>query len=572
VAPSSLALLTLTVLAVVSPWAFGSVLPLPRFLVVLVALAGSGMTLFASARSQGALRPPGLPLWPSLALLALGLVQLLPLPEGVLRVLAPGSAEVWYPANASARVLLGDGPRPVSIDPGSTTAALLLAGALAALTALAVPALTRGETGLRAATALTVGAAVLALYGIVARGRFGALLYGQIAVPTVSPFGPFVSKNHFAGYMAPSCLLALGLAMGLAGRARASERTRDQGAPLVVSALVAALTMALALFVSQSRGGAVAGATGLLAFGALVIAARREGRSRALIPAVLIAAVVLGFLVVAVPEGARARVVTLEGASFRLDTWRDALSLFRRSPLVGHGFAAFADAFPRAKRGHGEILVEHAENEYVEMLVEGGLLGLGLAVLALLLPARRIGSVLARLSPVRRSLATGGLAGLFALAAHSAFDFNLRIPSNAALAALLAAFAAAATGLRERAPTPATLRALALGFAAAAVAVAVRGPALFDRGRALEGVREEIRSAASATSAEVRSLRVSRARAALAGVLAARPALAEAWLLRAALAREEGPVEESRALAAHAILLDPARDDLRARARTLQQP
>ena len=38
---------------------------------------------------------------------------------------------------------------------------------------------------------------LVAVYGIVARVAYGPRLFGFLAVPTVSPFGPFVSKNHF---------------------------------------------------------------------------------------------------------------------------------------------------------------------------------------------------------------------------------------------------------------------------------------------------------------------------------------------------------------------------------------
>ena len=46
-----------------------------------------------------------------------------------------------------------------------------------------------------------------------------------IAVPTTAPFGPFVSKNHFAGWTEMAALLTAGLALGLADEAR--RRGRD---------------------------------------------------------------------------------------------------------------------------------------------------------------------------------------------------------------------------------------------------------------------------------------------------------------------------------------------------------
>jgi O-antigen ligase len=560
---ATFSLVVLLGLAVASPWAFGSVDPLPRFLLTLTTLAACASTLAMRAAARfggGGLLLPEVPLWPFAALLALGLLQMAPLPATLLRLMAPGSAEVWYPQVEAARAVLGEGARPISIDPEATREDLLLALGLFGLALAALPSLARPKIMLIAAFALTVTSAALAVYGIVARNRFGSLLYGVIPVPTVSPFGPFVSKNHFAGYVGPAALLALGLVIGLAGREREREWTKDRAAPGIVLILVAALAMATSLFVSQSRGGVLAVLAGASTLGALVLATRR--RSSSLVPAAIVAATLAVAMATTLPEDARARVTTLDGASFRLDTWRDSLRLALRSPAFGHGFGSFADAFPRAKRGHGLIRVVHAENEYVELLVEGGIFALGLAVLAFLLPARATLLDLPKREPLRRGVALGALAGLAAFATHSAFDFNLRIPSNATLAALLAAFAAAGAGLRNVRPGRGALGAGAILSAAFALTLAVRGPRAFDRAAAWNDAREEVRAAAVSTGPEVRALRAERATARLRAIVSRRPAFAEGWLVLAALAHEKGDTQRGRELAAHARTLDPSRPDL----------
>lgn len=567
---AAFALAVLVGLTAISPWAFGSVDPLPRFLLALTALAACALTLAmrtAAGSGGGGLLLPDVPLWPLAALLGLGLLQIAPLPATLLRLLAPGSAEVWYPQVEAARAILGDGGRPISIDPEATREGLLLAVGLVGLALTALPALMRPKSLLRSAVALTVASAVLAVYGIVARNRFGALLYGVIPVPTISPFGPFVSKNHFAGYVGPAALLALGLVIGLAGRAREREWTKDRAAPGVVLALVAALAMAISLFVSHSRGGVVAALAGLATLGALVLATRR--RSSSLLPAAIVAAALAVALAIALPEEARARVTTLDGASFRLDTWRDSLRLVARSPAFGHGFGSFADAFPRAKRGHGLVRVVHAENEYVELAVEGGVLALGLAVLALLLPARATFLDLPRREPLRRGLTLGALSGLAALAVHGAFDFNLHIPSNATLAALLAAFAAAGAGLRGARLRRPALALGAIAFAAMAIVLVAGGPRAFDRAAGWNDVRGEVRAAAGSAQPEVRRLRVERATERLRAIVNGRPGFAEGWLLLAAVARETGDAERGRELASYARTLDPSRPDLEQAAKAI---
>jgi len=151
----------------------------------------------------------------------------------------------------------------------------------------------------------------------------------------------------------------------------------------------------------------------------------------------------------------------------------------------------------------------------------------------------------------------GAVAALAALAVHSAVDFNLRIPSNAALAALVAAVATGAAGGRLLVLP----RAAAAGLAAASVAVLLAATALPDR--PWLAARREVVEAASAASPDVRRLRLERAEIALAGLLQRRPAHAESWLLLAVARAARGDAAGGASLARHALWLDPVRVGLR---------
>ena len=210
-------------------------------------------------------------------------------------------------------------------------------------------------------------------------------------------------------------------------------------------------------------------------------------------------------LVALVPPQARERMGSLSGASFRLDTWRDSLRLAASSPLLGLGLGAFHDAYPRFKRGHGIVRVEHAESDYLETLAETGVPGLALALagLALLLAAAGRGVAEGKDRTVR-GVGVGAAAALVALAAHSTVDFNLRIPSNAALAALAAAAAAGAAGVR---PRPLS-RSGAIVLAAGAAAVLLAAASLPDR--PWLAARQEAVQAAASVAPAVRELRLER--------------------------------------------------------------
>jgi hypothetical protein len=225
---------------------------------VLLAL-GPWRSRCSLARCAGSLTLPAVAAWPARGFLALALAQLVPLPEPVHRLLAPGSHAVWHPADPEVARLLGAGARPLSVDPDTTLEALALCGGLALSRSSPRPALVRERLAVRAVAAVALSGFALSAYAILARARFGALLYGRIPVPTVAPFGPFVSKNHFAGWCAMAALLTAGLALGLAEAARRRSRdwTTDARAGGVILALVATLAMALATLASLVARAAV---------------------------------------------------------------------------------------------------------------------------------------------------------------------------------------------------------------------------------------------------------------------------------------------------------------------------
>jgi hypothetical protein len=282
-------------------------------------------------------------------------------------------------------------------------------------------------------------------------------------------------------------------------------------------------------------------------------------RSRALLLPTLAVTILLGLTLVGlVPREAQERMTSLSGASFRLETWKGAVRLAATSPLVGHGLGAFHDAYPRFKRDYGIVRVEHAENDYLETLAETGALGLVLAsaAFAWLLSAGGRGIAEGQ-GAAARGIGQGALAALVAIAVHSGVDFNLRIPSNAALAALAAAAVAAVAGTRPRPLGRPLAFALLLGVVALAAALLARGPASWT------AARQEVVAAAMAQTRPAQQLRLSRARSALAAVVARRPAHAESWLMLGGVEQALGRHATAVAFARHAAWLDPERPGLR---------
>jgi len=122
--------------------------------------------------------------------------------------------------------------------------------------------------------------------------------------------------------------------------------------------------------------------------------------------------------------------------------WSIAVRIFFDHPIAGAGLDAFGVAFTRYDTWPGVFRVEQAHNDYLQILADAGILGLGCVIVFIyLLFAKGWAIVKQSRSSYRRTLAIGAMAGCFGILVHSFFDFPLRTPSNAFIFLLLAALA-----------------------------------------------------------------------------------------------------------------------------------
>src|SRR5688572_25683737 len=128
------------------------------------------------------------------------LAQIMPLPVDVLATLSPHAERLLSNLDIPFAARAVD-HHSLSIAPRATMTALVLYTAFVAM--MLGVARTVSATGPRRLAALiTVLGAVLALVGIIQRPLYSGQIYGfWTPLMAGSPFGPFVNKNHFAGWM-----------------------------------------------------------------------------------------------------------------------------------------------------------------------------------------------------------------------------------------------------------------------------------------------------------------------------------------------------------------------------------
>ncbi|MFO7563238.1 MAG: O-antigen ligase family protein [Enhygromyxa sp.] len=438
---------SLLLLALAGPalW-LGGVKP---WVVPAFALVVAGLLARRCLRSKSTLRVPTM-WW--LGLLAAGatLIQWLPLPPGLLALVAPGLTELV--AELTAGTELGSWNR-LSIHPGQTG---LEFGRVLALTGLFIAAAQLSWRLVASYVALT--GTLVAVIGLVHKLVGATAIYG-VYVPRQQMFAlgqglgsslltSFVNPNHQSGLLLIGAFAAAAMAVDLGSRA-AATRGRASSQRLVDQAYVAwgALTIqATALVLSMSRAALLAALIvaplGLL----LGLRGARDAGGR---PAqgrrhkLGLLALMVAMLALAASHGARSELATLaDPESFRvkLRLVSEGATLLKLSPVLGIGRGCFVDLFPLVDSEPGPVVFTHLESTPVAFVVEWGLVGVVLLLGAALWWWRSF-----RAHPgVARRLA---LCGLLALAIQSGADFSLDYLGVAAPAVALAgALGASARG------------------------------------------------------------------------------------------------------------------------------
>jgi O-antigen ligase len=246
----------------------------------------------------------------------------------------------------------------------------------------------------------------------------------------VEPFGPYVNRNDFAGFV--ELTLPAGLALML------FRGAHKDLIPLLTLLTVVPVSAAV---LSSSRGGIMSLAFEIVLLFLLSIrrpsSSRKRHGSRTL--AIGVAALVAVVFVAWIGAGkAIERFSSLSNPevtlSRRISMGRGALRIFFAHPLKGCGLGALVDVFPLYDTDYDGRIVDHVHDDYLEALAEAGILG-GLCGLSFLWLLYREGrkNLEVEQGHFSRALHAGAIAAVCGLLLHSFVDFNLHIPGNALL-------------------------------------------------------------------------------------------------------------------------------------------
>ncbi len=259
------------------------------------------------------------------------------------------------------------------------------------------------------------------------------------------PFGPYVNRNHFAGYVNMIIPLAFGLFALKISKFHASASRKFSSLFSSLYFLYILVIMIAALFLSLSRGGMLSFAsTMILMLGLYLI--RQKSRLRFIIIPLTVFLFAFIFLVSLDITPIMQRLSTLFyqetdlSSEDRIAVLQDSLQIVKDYPVFGTGLGAFQYIYPkyRASSQNFGAYYDYAHNDYLQLLLETGILGF------LLIAAGLLAFILTvlykwgkRHDPFIKGLTICCLTGVFSMLLHSMVDFNLHIPANALYFSLL---------------------------------------------------------------------------------------------------------------------------------------
>jgi O-antigen ligase len=428
-------LIVLCILIVVSVLLFGAVDSGTLVIQAVLLAVALGIWLFKSlTRGQLPFNPDMIQL-PLIAMAVWGSIQLLPIgsldtPNGLINV----------PASAT-----------LSLDPYATRFFLMRLLLLLIFFAALLTFLNSSSLQKMVVTVLIAFGALLAFYSILQRVEDPNSIYGIRQPGQAIPFGTYVNRHHFAALMEMTLGLTLGVLL--------SGGLKRNRWPFVI---VAAIVMAIAIILTGSRGGLIAMFSAIICVAAVSYYSGAKSERPSVPPIAVLAAgiafVVLTAGLVIFLGGTdpllRSTGVAVASSDFttgRKDFWLAALRIFKDHPITGVGFDAFGVAYSRYDTSAGQLRVEQAHNDYLQILADGGLIAFACVVgFIYLLVKKSLSKIKSAGRDFPRGAAIGAFAGCVAVLVHSAFDFPLRTYANAFVFLTLAVIAVLPVSTRSK--------------------------------------------------------------------------------------------------------------------------
>lgn len=369
------------------------------------------------------------------------LTQIISLPEGLINLLSPALFEIGENLGINSKIAF---PERVTINYYATKCSILELITYVLLTFYIFVTFRRAKEIKKALYFFLIFAFLLSLFAIIQHYNWNGKIYWLKELTKGGlPFGSFVNRNHFAGFINLIIFPILSLilyrisSIGSTGRSEAGEHH------LTIIMIFALSIIIAALFLSLSRGGVIGFASALLVF--LYLQRREKGHINGWILICVLLASVSLLVIMTGAEALVSRLSTLagfyeDGALLeRIGAWRGTLEIISDFPIMGTGSGTFKDIFNLYRPESMFRTYVHAHNNYLQILAENGVVVFTFTILVIVFFIKGYSPLFIKLNSTEgRYIHYGIFCGLVAVMVHELVEFNLRVPGNAYLFGLMA--------------------------------------------------------------------------------------------------------------------------------------
>jgi len=410
--------------------------------------------------------------------LALLILQVVSLPPATVQSISP-AIEKRLPLWSDASEL--GAWTTISLTPQDTLASLLTVSSCMLLFFTAVQRFQRSEDVQQILTWIGISSAGMAAFGslqlLFGNGKFFWFYEHPFTDATLVAKGGFTNANHFAHF------IALGLPIWLwklatidkessgrrsrsGGEWRSSRVTSDIQKLRTVMAATCLAVIGAGLLLSQSRGGMAVGSIGAAV--TLFFLWRQgligAGLTLAICGLAVASATSLAFfgdniealVQRSLSDLATTDVETLDQGEARRKIWASAIAAAKDFPVAGTGLSSHVEVYPTYYNGKNDgVEYTHAENGYLQVLMETGVAGLGIAALFIGIVAWWCLRGISRSTSPRSAALLGAITAVLAMnLVHSITDFIWYVPALMAVVLIVAAAAVRTYQMVTPAPQP----------------------------------------------------------------------------------------------------------------------
>ena len=395
-----------------------------------------------------------IPLWSAL--------QLIPLPPEIITLLSPHHQN-YIAANQW---------QSLSLDTGATLYKLQKSIAYCLFFILSLAIINTPRRLNTIAQLIVITGVLQAVYGVlVVLGGPVFDVFGIAAAADrdriTSASGTFVNRNNFAGYLEMCIALGIGLLVNqiLINKDKfAGVRAAIRNFLITMLSGKARLRVFLALMVvalvlSHSRGGnsAFYASLGICAvIGLWLYRKHHKSKSLALLFGSLIAIDVLilssWFGLDTLAKRLDSTNIAYEERSF---VFENALLAIKDFWLTGSGVGGFYSIFPSYRDNRSQSFYDFAHNDYLQLWIEYGLIGLSLFGLIVILSfIKALKAQQHRHTAILKGMGFAAMMAIISLMIHATTEFNFHIPANALLFTLICAIACISADMENQEHEP----------------------------------------------------------------------------------------------------------------------